>query len=524
MKESGAESAVVVGAGVGGLAAALRLAHEGFDVTVVDRADGPGGKMRTIASEAGPVDAGPTVLTLRSVLDDLFRKVGENINDHVALAAEQVIARHWWPDGSRLDLFADAARNADAIGSFAGSKAVQEYTAFCGRTKRLFAAFRDPVMFNESPSLAGVVGKSLGNPRLVADLAPHRTLWQTLCGTFSDPRLRQLFGRYATYVGGSPFSAPTVLGLIWEAEAQGVWRVEGGMHRLARALETLARRRGATFVYQTEVHEIEVAGHRVTGVRLSNGNRLSADRVVFNGDPAAIAGGLLGRAITGAVPQPRVTPRSLSAYVWAFAARACGADLAHHNVFFNSTYQTEFDDIAAGRMPSEATLYVCAQDRGTGTAAGSSGIERFEIIMNGAPVRKDHKQEPEDFESCRIRTFDTLSQMGLEFDHLPPRTALTTPSDFAHLFPASAGSLYGLSPHGMMATFRRPVPRTKIRNLYLAGGGVHPGAGVPMALLSGQHAAEAIVTDRVSTSTSPRTATPGGMSTDFPMTAKGASR
>lgn len=512
---------VVVGAGIGGLAAALRLAHAGFSVDVVEQAAGPGGKMRTIDSAAGPVDAGPTVLTMRPVLEDLFESVGESLASHVTLDAEPVLARHFWPDGSTLDLHSDPERSADAIRAFSGKQSEREFRTFCRSADALFAAFDGPVMQRPKPDLLGIAKAGLSNPGLMAG-APHLSLWRVLSRRFSDPRLAQLFARYATYVGGSPFRSPAVLMLIWAAEAAGVWRVRGGMAMLARALEALASQRGARFRYGSAVRSILCDNGRACGVDLQDGTRLAADRVVFNGDPAALHKGLLGKAVAGAVPARAVAPRSLSAYVWTFAARPHGVRLGHHNVFFNRTYRDEFDAIAAGAMPHDATLYICAQDRGESLTP--RGLERFEIIMNAAPVASGRPRDKKEFETCRMRTFDSLAAMGLTFDPVPERGALTAPADFARLFPGSQGSLYGLSPHGMTATFRRPTARTAIPALYLAGGGAHPGAGFPMALTSGRHAAEAITTDHASTFPSRPTAMRGGMSTAFRTTAAVPSR
>jgi 1-hydroxycarotenoid 3,4-desaturase len=236
--------------------------------------------------------------------------------------------------------------------------------------------------------------------------------------------------------------------------------------------------------------------------------------VVFNGDPRALATGLLGEGARPAVPSSAIEPRSLSANVWTFAARPHGPDLHHHNVFFGPDPRREFGPIADGRLPEDPTLYICAQDRGTGRNPPET--ERFEIIMNAPPLGPG---QTEDMEQCRTRTFRTLAAHGLTFGPEPPDTALTTPARFEALFPASLGSLYGRSPHGLTAAFARPTARSRVPGLYLAGGGTHPGAGVPMATLSGRHAAEAILTDRTSTSRSRRTATPGGTSTASPTTA-----
>ena len=497
MRRADREKAVVIGAGLGGLSAALCLAHGGLDVTVVDRLGTPGGKLRAVPSAAGPVDAGPTVLTLRPILDALFAHVGACLSDHLALVPEPVLARHWWPDGGTLELHADPAASEAAIRGFAGPRAAAEFHAFHRRTDRLYAAFDAPMMQASDPDRLAIGRAVLRHPSLIADMAPNRTLAAALAAQFRDPRLRQLFGRYATYVGGSPYQSPALLALIWRAEAGGVWRVAGGMHRLAGALRTLAAAKGTRFLFDAEADRIELTAGAVSGVRLADGSRLPATRVVFNGDPRALATGLLGSALRRSVPAAATEPRSLSAWVWSFAATPRGAPLHHHNVFFGRTPRAEFDDLDRGRIPADPTLYVCAQDRGTGLQP--AGVERFEIILNGPPAAPGAVRDDQEFDRCRTRTFATLERMGLTFSPLPPRPSLTTPHDFAAMFPGSDGALYGRSPHGLMAPFHRPRARTTPPGLYLAGGGVHPGPGMPMAVLSGRHAAAAIWADLAST-------------------------
>jgi 1-hydroxycarotenoid 3,4-desaturase len=494
----------------------MRLAHAGLDVTVVEAHDAPGGKMRTVPTAAGPADAGPTVLTLRPLLEQVFAEAGARLADHVTLRAETVLARHFWPDGSRLDLLADAQASAAAVHDLAGPVAEAEFRAFSAEAARLFAAFDGPVMRAARPGLAGLTAQVVANPGLIPALAPQRTLSRHLARRFTDPRLRQLFGRYATYVGGSPHASPAVLGLIWSAEAQGVWAVEGGMHRLAQAMAGVAEARGARFRYGVAVARIEVQQGRIAAVHLADGSRLPAGQVVFNGDPAALTGGLLGRGVERAVPRSAAHPRSLSAWVWAFAAQPAGPDLSHHNVFFGADPATEFGPIARGQMPEDPTLYICAQDRGAGARPDgpTGGPERFEIIMNAPPLADPAAApHPDEAETCRTRTFRRLAGFGLTFDPTPGTASLTGPSGFHRLFPGSHGSLYGRSPHGLMATFRRATARSCVPGLYLAGGGVHPGAGVAMAATSGRHAAAAILTDLALRLKSPRTAMPGGTST-----------
>ncbi|MDJ0995152.1 MAG: phytoene desaturase family protein [Dinoroseobacter sp.] len=504
---------IVIGAGMGGLAASIRLAHAGCEVTVLESAEKPGGKMRTLPSEAGPIDAGPTVMTMRHVFEALFDDVGENLTSFVTLFEEHVLARHWWSDGSSLDLFADVSQSEAAVREIAGPQEAKAFGGFCAQARALFEAFDGPMMQASDPALGGLSRHVLANPALIPAMGPLSTLASSLNRRFKDPRLQQLFGRYATYVGGSPYSSPAVLALIWHAEAQGVWRVEGGMHQLACGLEALATKLGAHFHYRARVARIERQNGRASGVHLDDGTRIPADAIVFNGDPRALAHGLLGEAPRKSVAQAGTKPRSLSAKVWSFAAEPQGRDLVHHNVFFADNPLDEFGPLAKGHQPKDATLYICAEDRGASRTP--NGAERFEIIINAPPVPDSGPtlSDEEEFAQCQTTTFPRLAQMGLRFSKLPGRESLTLPRDFAALFPGSAGSLYGRSPHGLMAAFQRPRARTALAGLYLAGGGAHPGAGIPMATLSGKHAAAAILTDLASTSTSRQTATRGGIST-----------
>ncbi len=490
--------AIVIGAGMGGLATALRLKAVGLAVTLIDAHDWPGGKMRTVPSAAGPVDAGPTVLTMKHVFDDLFAATGAALEDHVTLVPEPLLARHFWPDGSRLDLTNDPDQNRDAVAAFAGETAAHQFERFSTQAANLFELFDAPMMQSADPQIGTLAKAALSAPKHMPVLSPFATLDRLLRKRFDDPRLRQLFGRYATYVGGSPAAAPAILALIWHAEASGIWRVEGGMHRLARALADRFLAMGGTLLLGGAVDEIEVTNGSATGVRLANGTTLSANTVVFCGDPRALATGRMGEAVDHIAPETRTTPRSLSARVWSFAARPdTRLPLAHHNIFFAKTPGSEFRDIAQGRMPNDPTLYLCAEDRGAGTEAPDS-IERFEIILNAAPLT-EAEAGAQEVTTCHQTTFQTLRRFGLTFDPEPNAQALATPTTYETLFPASAGALYGQSPHGMTASLKRPRARTAIRGLYLAGGGTHPGAGVPMAALSGRHAAEAIVKDLVST-------------------------
>jgi 1-hydroxycarotenoid 3,4-desaturase len=510
----------VIGAGIGGLAAALDLALRGFAVTVLERAATPGGKMREVAVGAARIDAGPTVFTLRGVFDELFAAAGSTLEAHIGLRRVDVLARHVWPDGTRLDLHADLAGSADAIGAFAGPDEARRFLAFSAAARRTFHALERSYLRSPAPNPLTLVRAAgwAGLPDLLR-IRPFATLWRALSGHFRDPRLVQLFGRYATYGGSSPWAAPATLMLIAHVEREGVWLVDGGMFRLAEAIAALAARHGVRFRYETPVAEVAVDRGRARGVVLRGGERIDADAVVVNADVAAVATGHLGRDAARAVPSQARAVRSLSAVTFSLVAPAAGFPLARHTVFFSSDYAAEFAALFRdGRLPGAPTVYVCAQDRDD-RGAGAPVAERLLCLVNAPPNGDGPGSTEGEITRCEQSTFEHLARCGLQLARDPARQVTTTPADFERLFPGTGGALYGRATHGWRASFQRPPARSRIPGLYLAGGSAHPGAGVPMAALSGRMAAAALGADWVSTRRSLPAATPGGTSTPSPTTA-----
>lgn len=514
--ELSATRVVVVGAGIGGLTSAALLAAQGCDVTVVDMADQPGGKARHDAVDGVAVDAGPTVFTKRDVFTAIFDACGGSLDDAISLRPASVLARHAWGTDETLDLFADAAASEDAIGRFAGLAAGHGYARFKAAAKRAHDTLDPTFMRASKTSPLGLMGRiGLGRSSDMLAIRPFRTLWSVLGEFFEDPRLRQLFGRYATYCGSSPFEASATLMLIAHVEAEGVWLIDGGMSALSVALQDLGKRNHARYRYGCRVEQVLVERGRAAGVMLSSGERIAADRVVMNADPAALATGMFGKAAARAVPGLRPADRSLSAMTFLGHVTASGFDLSHHNVFFSSDYPAEFAAIKRGQLAHAPSVYLCAQDRGAEGAA-PDGAERVQIIVN-APANGDTKTYSEqEIATCRTHMLEALSRGGLT---VQGDLNATTPTDFDRRYPATGGALYGRASHGWAASFRRPGSSTRIPGLYCAGGGTHPGAGVPMAALSGQIAAASLLSDLASTRKFHPAATAGGTSTRSAMTA-----
>ncbi len=513
---------VVVGAGIGGLVSALLLATRGVQVTLVEAAAAPGGKMRQLAVAGQRIDAGPTVFTMRWVFEQILAAAKATLSDLPPLQPLPVLARHAWRGHApTLDLFAERARSVEAVGDFAGAAEARRFAVFCDEARAVYQALEAPYIRSARPTPLSMA-RGLGLPGLatLARLGVMPSLWTRLGHHFHEPRLRQLFGRYATYCGASPWQAPATLMLIAQVELDGVWSVDGGLHALAQAFAALAQRRGVVLRYQAPCAQIVVQGGRVAGVQLQGGETLPADAVVFNGTPQALVDGLLGAAVQRAVPALPRARRSLSALTWCAHTPTAGFELERHNVFFDDDYRREFDDVfRRRRLPQAGTVYVCAQDRGAAAAPRAGQPERLLCLVN-APADGDRRPfDVSETEPCQQQSLRLLRGCGLQMDLPSPHTRMSTPADFNQLFPASGGALYGQATHGWMSSFRRPGSATAVPGLFLAGGGVHPGPGVPMAALSGQRAAEALMAHLASTSRSRRAPISGGTSTPSATTA-----
>jgi 1-hydroxycarotenoid 3,4-desaturase len=288
---------------------------------------------------------------------------------------------------------ADRQESAARIAEFSNPKSAQEYLDFCAECAQIHQALRDSFMVQPLQGSGRFMWRLLQDQQRLQHLLsmwrapPWQNLWSALGQRFTDPRLRQLFARYATYVGSSPLAAPATLMLIAHVEQEGVWLIQGGMQQLAIAMGRVAERCGATTHYQTPVKKIIVERGQIRGLETMAGDTLQCDAVIFNGDAQALATGLLGedarmgaRAITRA-------ERGLSAITWCRYARTQGVDLAYHNVFFANNYPKEFTDIFEKRDVTDTpTVYLCAQDRGLGTAP--DGAERMLLLVN-APADGD---------------------------------------------------------------------------------------------------------------------------------------
>ncbi len=500
-------SAVVIGGGVGGLSAALRLAAAGVKTTLVERSDHLGGKLRTLTVGEHEVPAGPTVTTMPWVFEELFAAAGARLDDHVRLRRIDPIARHVFADGSVLDLHSDEQRSAAAIERFAGAREAEGYLRFRRYCARIYDAVVGPFMRRPPPKLGDFFSlRALREAAALTKIDAMRSMWSALGDFFEDPRLTALFGRYATYVGSNPTRAPATLHVIAHVEAAfGVHAVEGGFESLPRAIAARFVALGGEVRLRADAARVLVSGGGVTGVELADGERLGADVVVFGGEPEAL------ERMLGATSVPPRSDPSLSAFLVLAVAEGLGPSLAHHTVFFPERYLSEHEDLFdRRRTPRDPTVYVCARDRGASDSLPPAKGERL-LLLTNAPGGASFPTSED--QACRTLLLETLARRGLPLSQAITAERIVTPRHWAALHPESGGSIYGQAQSSPWAALQRPSnAHPKVKGLYRVGGSTHPGAGVPMVALS----ADIAVTQALAELSTSRRSTPFRRATDTP--------
>lgn len=491
---------IIIGAGLAGLSAAVALSAKGKEVMLFEKERAVGGKMRQLNGDARPIDAGPTVLTMKWVFDQLFAMAGTSIDAQIGLQRADILARHAWSEDGHFDLHANQEASEAEIRSFFGAANAAGYRKFCKDSAAVFNTLKDTYIAAPCPTptqLASRVG-FLNAPKLLA-LKPLQTLWRSLETYFPDARLRQLFGRYATYVGSSPFLAPATLMLIAHVEQEGVWFVKDGIHQLAAAMAKVAQAQGASLRLQSDIDTIATDRSGVTGITLTTGETVESSQILYCGDASRLSPPFITSRATAMQKVPP-SKRSLSAITWTADIKTSGFDLKRHNVFFSPDYRREFRELfGANQPPGDPTVYVCAQDRETERPHEDGTPERLLCLINAPAFGDKRRLDEEEISQCFDTMHARLKACGLTLEAPRARMQATQPADFNQLFPGSGGALYGRASHGWTASFARPGTKTRIPGLYLAGGSVHPGAGVPMATLSGMLAAEQILKDHALT-------------------------
>jgi phytoene desaturase len=483
---------VVIGAGVGGMAVAARLAALGHDVTVCEAAGEIGGKLGLIEQEVAGhgtfrFDTGPSLVTMPQVFHDLFEATG-GWPEELSFTPLDPIARYRFADGTTFDATSDLPVLGERLDTALGPGNGDDWRSFLSRAERVWNASRVPFLESALNGPAGIAGLAARRPRDIAAIAPGRSLRSLGRRHLRDARLRMFLDRYATYTGSDPRRAPAALAAVpYVEQAYGGWYVTGGLHRLGLAIRDRAVLCGARIRLGSRVVRIETAGGRASGVLLEDGSRLVADVVVANADAAQVYGALID-APAAARRLAKATP-SLSGFVLLLAVQGRTPGLGHHNVLFPQDYDAEFDAIfGADASPvADPTLYVSAPDD---PAVRPDGCEAWFVLVN-APRHGTGRgavdwRAPGLAETYAESLLDLLGDRGLPVRDRVLWSRALSPADLELRTGAPGGAIYGTSSNGAGAAFLRPANRSPVPGLFLVGGSSHPGGGLPLVALSAQ--------------------------------------
>jgi len=492
------ELVAVIGAGMGGMCTAARLAKAGYEVTVFESSDRHGGKCRTEWIGNYAFDTGPSLLTLPAVYRDFFQRTGDVMGRVVELQPVSPSFDYRFADGSEVR-FANLSRKETlaAIDKSFGNLAAQEWDQIMHQAEAMWDVSREPFIESELRSVLSL----LKRPTLLRDLriiAPWKTLRDL---KVRDQRLRKILDRYATYSGSDPRVAPAVLASIaFVEEAFGAWHIKGGVGKLADAVYQRSLDRGVKFEFNTSVTQINHDGKTTTGISLADGRVLDYSIVVANADTTAV----YNKLITGKVKKLRreraklaKADPSLAGFSLLLGLRPSEnpTGLSHHNIFFPDDYDAEFGDIFDRKQPvQDPTIYLCApQDE---SMVKHSGHEAWFVLVN-AP-RHDLKDgfnwNDADFNHhYAMQIIDSLESRGISIRDRLEVLEIRTPADLERTVAAPGGAIYGTSSNGARSAFMRAKNRSPLQGLYCVGGSAHPGGGLPLVGLSAEIVAQAIV-------------------------------
>ncbi len=489
---------VVIGAGMGGMATAARLAKKGYRVQVFEASDRHGGKCRTEWINGYAFDTGPSLLTLPAVYRDLFQRTGDVLGRVVELKPVDPSFDYRFHDGTSVK-FANLSRKKtlEAISDSYGAAASLEWDQIMRRAEAMWDVSREPFIESELKSIASLLKrKSLMRDLFV--IAP----WKSIRGlAIKSPHLRKILDRYATYSGSDPRVAPAVLASIaFVEEAFGAWHIKGGVGKLADAVYQRCLDRGVKFEFNSPVAAINHNGKSVTGISLGDGRSIDYEVIVANADASLV----YGKLITGKVSKLERTRKnlakaepSLAGFSLLLGLRPTDqpTGLSHHNVFFPKDYDEEFEDIFSRKVPVEdPTIYICAPN--DDAMVKHPGHEAWFVLVN-APRHGDSDgfnwNDKDANHRYAMKIIDAIEARGISVRDRLEVLEIRTPADLERTVMAPGGSIYGTSSNGARSAFLRAKNRSPLKGLYCVGGSAHPGGGLPLVGLSAEIVAQAVV-------------------------------
>jgi phytoene desaturase len=487
---------VVIGAGMGGMATAARLAKKGYGVRIFEAGARHGGKCRTEWIEGYAFDTGPSLLTLPAVYRDLFQRTGDVLGRVVELKAVDPSFDYRFHDGTQVKFANLSRRNTlDSIHRSLGGDAASEWDGIMQRAESMWDVSREPFIESELTSIRSLLKRrSLFRDLFI--ISP----WKSIRGLkIKNPYLQKILDRYATYSGSDPRTAPAVLSSIaFVEEAFGAWHITGGVGKLADALYQRCLDRGVTFEFNSPVIEITHSNGKTTGLLLGDGRMIEATTIVANSDAGVIYTKLIKnppRSVRKARTKIKKMEPSLAGFSLLLGLKPSDhAPLNHHTILFPENYDAEFESIFNTKIPvQDPTIYICApQDP---TMVSKVGHEAWFVLVNAPRHGSDSfNWDKEGFaQEYAEKIINLIESRGISIRDRLDVMEIRTPADLERSVMAPGGSIYGTSSNGAQSAFNRAKNRSPMEGLFCVGGSAHPGGGLPLVGLSAEIVAQAII-------------------------------
>ena len=484
------KTAIVIGAGIGGIAAALRLSKKGYQVTVFEANDYPGGKLSAFSLGDYRFDAGPSLFTMPQYVNELFELHDEKASDFFTYKKKKIACKYFWEDQIQITAYADLTLFLEEVKNKLGVE-TDVLKKYLKRAKKKFDLTAPLFLEQSLHKLKGFLNvKTL---RALINLGLYeinQNLHSVNVSQLKEPHLVQMYDRYATYNGSSPYQTPGIMTLVQHLEQEyGTFVPDGGMEQITQSLFELAKRKGITFHLGEKVNQILVKKGKATGVKTKN-QTLMADIVLSNMDVFPTYKNLLKEI----KPPERVLTqeRSSSAVIFYWGINRIFDQLDLHNIFFSQDYKSEFEAIFNQKEPTDDfTVYVNITSKDVPSDAPIGGENWFVMINTPADCGQDWDQIKNKLKEKTIAKINRILKVDLSL--LIQEEEVLTPPLIEQKTSSHLGALYGSSSNDRMAAFlRHPNFSSKIKNLYFCGGSVHPGGGIPLCLLSAKIATDLI--------------------------------
>ena len=486
----------VIGAGLGGISAAISLKAAGYDVEVFEKNSQIGGKLNVMEKDGFTFDLGPSIFTLPQFFQDLFERAGKKMEDYVQLDAVTPHWRNLFENKPTIDLYQEEDLMRRELDKLPGDPEAhwREFKAFLTYGREQYDIVNDGYFDKGLDNLWEFI--SYYKLKLLGGKIDYKnTMSESIHQRLSDPQLRMIFEYFIKYVGSSAMDSPGYMNLMPMIQFDyGLWYVRGGMYNLAKGLGKLMEEMGIPIHLNADVEAIEKSGKRVTGIRMTDGTVHPSDIIVSNMEVIPAYKKLLNEPVSFTRKLEKFAP-ACSGIVLHIGTDKPFPQLAHHNFFYSEDQHKHFDTVFHKKqLPQDPTLYVVAPTR-TDPSKAPEGCDNIKILPHIPPLEEGSDITHEDYVALKDRCIDKMERCGLTgLRESIVVEDLLTPVDIERMYRSNRGSIYGVvTDWKLNYGFKAPKTSSRYKNLYFTGGSTNPGGGMPMVVLSGQQCADRII-------------------------------